>query len=204
MNCTHSQDTGVRCFPCTNGSIRLQGGNSTCGRVEVCIDHNWKVICDHLWDVASSEVACRQLGFSSAGIHAWLILFQQINSLFYTLDNVVNGFSNDLERFWTVSVECAGTEDRLIDCPMQAGGTNASASCMGLCCTTCTAHSIRLRGGTATEGRVEVCIGGIWGTVCGEPSWSIREAQVTCRQLGLPSGGEYKIPVYEMFIYFSK
>ena len=67
-NCIHSQDAGVQCVPCTEGSIQLSGGNSTCGRVEVCINHNWNVVCDHMWDETNMEVACRQLGFSAAGI----------------------------------------------------------------------------------------------------------------------------------------
>lgn len=53
---------------------------------------------------------------------------------------------------------------------------------------TCTVGSIRLvNGNSSLEGRVEVCSGGLWGTVC-DDFWSDIDSRVVCRQLGYTSG----------------
>ncbi len=67
---------------------------------------------------------------------------------------------------------------------------------MGISCEPgCTDGQIKLVGGKAdTEGRVEVCRGGSWGTICDNSgSWGIHEARVTCRQLGFPETGKRDI-----------
>ena len=52
---------------------------------------------------------------------------------------------------------------------------------------TCYNGEIRLRDGfDEYQGRVEVCHGGVWGTVC-HNDWDKADAQVVCRQLGLLS-----------------
>ena len=52
----------------------------------------------------------------------------------------------------------------------------------------CTNGDVRLMGGaTEFEGRVEVCIGGSWCTVCADRYWEDLEASVVCRQLGYGS-----------------
>lgn len=39
-------------------------------------------------------------------------------------------------------------------------------------------------GKSADRGRVQLCIGGVWNTICADSYWTNEDAQVICRQLG--------------------
>ena len=57
--------------------------------------------------------------------------------------------------------------------------TDPSAACVN--------GDLRLFGGTSVyEGTVEVCLDGVWGTVCADFFWNDRAAEIACRQLDFP------------------
>ena len=60
----------------------------------------------------------------------------------------------------------------------------------------CTLGDVRLVNGTSElEGRVEVCFGNLWGTLC-HNSWDNRDAGVICKQLFNPLFGKLCVYLY--------
>lgn len=65
----------------------------------------------------------------------------------------------------------------------------------------CVRGDVRLSGGVdnSPSGRVEVCVNGVWGTVCdrsGHWQSSPHNTETVCRQLGLPTSGELIVTVF--------
>ena len=53
----------------------------------------------------------------------------------------------------------------------------------------CRIGDLQLQDGSSEHvGRVEICIGGIWGTIC-DTMWDNSDATVVCRQLGFSDQG---------------
>lgn len=66
----------------------------------------------------------------------------------------------------------------------------------------CTDGEIRLAGEIApTMGRVEICFGQLWGTICNR-NWDSADADVVCRQLGFSSLGRCSLHTYSYYICF--
>ena len=54
----------------------------------------------------------------------------------------------------------------------------------------CTEGSVQLAGGTVGKnGRIEVCLNGVWGMVCSD-GWGTTDAFIACKQLGMGEGSE--------------
>ena len=45
-----------------------------------------------------------------------------------------------------------------------------------------------VNGGSSLEGRLEVCLNGVWGTIC-DQSWDDTDAGVACSQMGYSARG---------------
>ncbi|XP_038061742.1 deleted in malignant brain tumors 1 protein-like [Patiria miniata] len=156
-------------------SVRLVGGmSSNEGRVEVLYLGHWGTVCDDGWDLNDAKVVCRMLGYQSTFGHAWSNAF----------------FGQGFGRIILDDVNCYGFESSIAACPHGGWFINdcghsqdAGVTCFGTMTNPSTAALVRLVGGFAWEGRVEVYHNGQWGTVC-DDEWDINDARVVCRQLG--------------------
>lgn len=53
----------------------------------------------------------------------------------------------------------------------------------------CEDGDLRLENGTTSrEGRLEICYGNVYGTIC-DDQWGLLDARVACRDLGFPDAG---------------
>jgi len=88
-------------------------------------------------------------------------------------------------------VECVGGESSILDCPANDIGVNncGHSEDVGVICGAAAAVvPVRLAGGSGPhEGRLEVNVDGVWGTVCDDWFETV-DAQVVCAQLGLSGG----------------
>ena len=71
------------------GALRLTGGNSSMGRLEINIDGSWGTVCSRNFAAVDGHVACRQLGFTgvtniSNVTDAWYVLYCIYTHLYST------------------------------------------------------------------------------------------------------------------------
>ncbi|XP_014206670.1 lysyl oxidase homolog 2 [Copidosoma floridanum] len=174
------------------GAVRLVGGKRGTfeGNVEILHKNRWGNVCDDEWDDLEARVVCRQLGYEDTQARA--------------TGNA--RFGQARRRYWMDNVLCDGSEAQLAKCRFDGWGrTDCKAGeAAGVTCIQAKndgrtiaperrkskirdthRRGIALRLAGTRQGRLELKLeDSEWGVVCGD-GWSLLEAGVVCRQLGL-------------------
>ena len=196
----------------SDGEVRLVNGSTAYeGRVEVCSNGTYGTVCDDWWDERDARVICRQLGYDFGGE---IIPWRSTNAVLCAFSDVVpvknGGFgSGDSRPINLDDVRCSGSEESILNCSYDSvSNCNHSEDAGVICGAVCHSGTVRLAIGDINElyqdlgnfedsffikdelarGRVEVCVGGEYGTVC-DDSWDYAEASVVCSILGFSSYG---------------
>lgn len=94
-------------------------------------------------------------------------------------------------------VQCDGSELSLLECPLSylspafSSPNDAAVVCQAQSTgfSNCSNGDIRLvNGSNQLEGRLEICINNVWGTVCSQ-GFTADDAEVVCNQLKFPFNG---------------
>eukprot|EP00731_Ephydatia_muelleri_P031789 Em0023g296a len=193
---------GFNCTACQDGTVVLVNGTSSnMGRVEICYNQTFGTICDDFWNELDAAVVCRQLNLTTTGAVAVPRSYFGAGNGQIFLDNV----------------KCVGTEGSVLQCqhnPIGMHNCYSNEIAGVICGGTCIDGQIRLIVGPdalsfyqsgnpsalyldsdldqLSRGRVEVCLGGQFGTVCSQ-TWSNKDASVVCRSLGYSPYGALNV-----------
>ena len=159
----------------------------------MCINGAWGTVCDDLWGITDAAVVCNQLGISGGTVmHVFTSYYFISNISIVAIARTNAYFGAGTGPINMDNVQCTGNEGLLVNCTYLSDHNCVHFEDAGVTCGVtpqCNNSDIRLVGGSNdNEGRVEVCQFNQWGTVC-DDSWGAPDAQVACRQLGLPFSG---------------
>ena len=101
--------------------MRLIGINSTCilaGKVQLCYQSDWRLVCHYSWDVKDAMVVCQKFGFSTEGMYQHE---ECRTSEFFPSTGAQSCTHSCFGRNDTLggvfNFQCTGLEDSLSECP---------------------------------------------------------------------------------------
>ena len=202
---------------CVEGAVRLQNPDASSeselpsydlikdqvsrGIVEVCINQSYNtILLDDFWSDEDASVICKQLGFSPYGEYNECHICSVISTESIVAGSIAvarQAYPDNVLNSGISQVQCDGSEVSLLDCtvsylsPAISSPRDAAVVCQpqSTQISNCSSGDIRLVNGTTElEGRLEVCINNVWGTVCSQ-GFTADDAEVVCNQLEIPFNG---------------
>ncbi|KAK3098541.1 hypothetical protein FSP39_020457 [Pinctada imbricata] len=133
-------------------------------------------VCAENFTDADARVVCRESNYPYA----------------LAIRHNTSDFGHTYEIRWTNGLGCDGQETRVSECPAlrigELGQCNQKLSAGVLCSISSQTFDVRLQNGTSgREGRVELLVNGIWGSLC-TSELTDNEARVICKQLNKRDG----------------
>jgi hypothetical protein len=95
----------------------------------------WGTVCDDYWDIADSNVVCRQLGFAGANVARFVSYYGRGSGPIF-LSEV--GCTGEESHIWHCvhagwkKHHCSHSEDAGVECLCQKGYTFDGARCVGM------------------------------------------------------------------------
>ncbi|MBN3316553.1 DMBT1 protein, partial [Atractosteus spatula] len=185
VSCSSGSDVGVLCekfllfsSPTEHGLLRLSGAESPCaGRLEVYHQGSWGTVCDDSWDLADSQVVCRQLQCGTA-VRAPAPV----------------SFSQGAGPIWLDEVGCLGNESSLWECPSRPWGQHDCGHKEDVTIVCSEFKQLRLVSEQfECAGRAEVFYNGTWGSIC-DNGMEALTATLICRQLNCGDLSKFYTP----------
>lgn len=197
-------------------SVRLMDGTRLSGRVEVKYKGEWGIICDDNWDDNDANVVCRMLGFHGESTALQRSFYGRGDGDFLLDEVECDGSEKSIDQcehsgwknhdcfIWEVAaVRCTEEVDECnaakeFTCTEDKSCVSLHAVCDGTCqCSGCSDEKtcvsvVELVGGSLpSEGRVEIVLNGIRGTICDDEFDDV-DATVVCKSLGYGYGSVVK------------
>jgi len=152
--------------------VRLVGGSSSRGRLEVLHNGLWGTVCGDYFTAAAAHVACKMLGFATG---------TKVDNIDYIVNH---------GPIWLDKLLCNGKEWDIAECSHKGWSVHncKHKANVAVSCTGTNLDQVRLNGGRdPREGRLEVFYNGTWRTVCRD-SRNVRVnyilAGVVCNMMG--------------------
>jgi len=176
-NCEHRNDVAVSCTDNTSttlsAGVRLIGGSSSRGLLEVLHNGVWGTVCGDYFTDAAALVVCKMLGFATG---------TKVANIKYIVDH---------GPVWLEKLQCTGTERDIAECSHNGWGIHncKHRDDVAVSCTGTKLDQVRLNGGRdPREGRLEVFFSGVWRAVCRVSHYGYRfnyaSARVVCNMMG--------------------